>query len=133
MNRRKRISSADITTAKRYLEDKFLDWDDYCIHNIVTEYVLEALDGERGTADTDDDFDVSAEEVYEYAGPLATQYCIDNGLVPYQHAQLYDNYPPDSPSSDDLAVIAPIPGDFDLGGDVDYDDLNFFVYHWQFI
>jgi len=38
---RKKITSADISRAKKQLEDKFLNWDDFCIHNIVINYEVE--------------------------------------------------------------------------------------------
>jgi len=38
---RKKITSADITRAKKQLEDKFLNWDDFCIHNIIINYEVE--------------------------------------------------------------------------------------------
>lgn len=112
-------------------DDDESSWGSGALENgVFTEYVLEALDGERETADTNDDGDVSAEEVYDYAAPRATQYCIDHGMEPPQHAQLYDNYPPDSPSLDDLTVVAPIPGDFEPDGDVDMDDLAVLCDQW---
>lgn len=40
LKRPKNISPRDIACAKKYLEDKFLDWDDHCIHNIVLGYVV---------------------------------------------------------------------------------------------
>ncbi len=41
LGRRKRITSRDISYARKYLEDKFLDWDDFCVHNIVVNYEVE--------------------------------------------------------------------------------------------
>ncbi|MFH1519084.1 MAG: hypothetical protein ABIE75_00745 [Candidatus Omnitrophota bacterium] len=38
---RKKITSRDITRAKREIEEKFLNWDDFCIHNIVIKYEVE--------------------------------------------------------------------------------------------
>jgi cell division ATPase FtsA len=38
---RKRVTRGDISTAKKYLEEKFLDWDDFCLHNIVINYEIE--------------------------------------------------------------------------------------------
>lgn len=38
---RKKIVSGDISRAKKHLEDKFLSWDDFCIHNIVINYDIE--------------------------------------------------------------------------------------------
>lgn len=38
LKRKKRITADDISWAKKYLEDKFLDWDDFCIHNIIMSY-----------------------------------------------------------------------------------------------
>src|SRR3990167_6249229 len=37
---KKRISSFDLKFIKRYLEDKYLDWDDFCIHNIAFNYTV---------------------------------------------------------------------------------------------
>lgn len=44
LKRRKRIISSDISRAKKHLEDKFLNWDDFCIHNIVINYEVEGID-----------------------------------------------------------------------------------------
>jgi len=38
LKRKKRITADDISWAKKHLEDKFLDWDDFCIHNIAMSY-----------------------------------------------------------------------------------------------
>lgn len=38
---RKKITFRDISRAKKYIEDKFLSWDDFCIHNIVINYAVE--------------------------------------------------------------------------------------------
>ena len=38
LGRRKKINTADVILAKKYLEDKFIDWDDHCVHNIITSY-----------------------------------------------------------------------------------------------
>lgn len=38
---RKKITSSDISRAKKQLEDKFLNWDDFCIHNIIINYDVE--------------------------------------------------------------------------------------------
>ncbi len=37
---KKRISSFDLRFVKRCLEDKYLDWDDFCIHNIAFNYTV---------------------------------------------------------------------------------------------
>jgi hypothetical protein len=44
---KKTISSRDIAFAKKRLEGKFLNWDDTCIHNIVTSYKVEGLSYDR--------------------------------------------------------------------------------------
>lgn len=41
LRKRKRIAASDIEFAKKYLEDKFLEWDDRCIHNIALGYRAE--------------------------------------------------------------------------------------------
>jgi len=38
LKRKKRITADDISWSKKYLEDKFLDWDDICIHNVAMSY-----------------------------------------------------------------------------------------------
>lgn len=35
---KRKVSFSDIKFIKKYLEDKFLDWDDYCIHNIALQF-----------------------------------------------------------------------------------------------
>ncbi len=41
---RKKITPADIADAKKYVEDKFLEWDDRCLHNVVSAYGVEGLE-----------------------------------------------------------------------------------------
>jgi cell division ATPase FtsA len=41
LKRRKKITSRDISFVKRYCEDKFLDWNDHCLHNIGISYEVE--------------------------------------------------------------------------------------------
>jgi len=41
LNKRKKITAADIIFAKKYLQDTFLDWDDFCIHNFVLSYQVQ--------------------------------------------------------------------------------------------
>lgn len=43
LKRRKRITSRDIFLAKNNLEDKFLDWDDFCVHNVALSYEVEGV------------------------------------------------------------------------------------------
>jgi len=47
LSRRKIITPKDISFAKKYLEDKFLDWDDICLHNIVMNYEIDTIDYEN--------------------------------------------------------------------------------------
>jgi len=54
---KKRISAFDINFVKKHLEDKFLDWDDYGIHNITFNYSL------RGTDYLDPPFGVWAKKL----------------------------------------------------------------------
>jgi len=44
LKRRKRITSGDISFAKKCFEDKFLDWDDLRVHNIAINYKVEGVD-----------------------------------------------------------------------------------------
>jgi cell division ATPase FtsA len=41
LKKRKKINAADIIFAKKYLQDTYLDWDDFCIHNFVLSYEAE--------------------------------------------------------------------------------------------
>jgi cell division ATPase FtsA len=41
--KKKRLTPAVINTAKKYLEDKFLEWDQHCLHNIVLDYKAEGI------------------------------------------------------------------------------------------
>ena len=43
LKRPKRLTVGDISFAKKYLEDKFLNWDDFCIHNVVLNYEVEGV------------------------------------------------------------------------------------------
>ncbi|MBN1160578.1 MAG: caspase family protein, partial [Dehalococcoidales bacterium] len=54
-------------------------------NGVYTYYILEAMDN-FSDADTNNDNELSAEEVADYAGPLATDYNSS------QHPQLYDGY-----------------------------------------
>jgi len=40
-NKRKKITQKDINFAKKYLQDTYLDWDDFCIHNFILNYEIE--------------------------------------------------------------------------------------------
>jgi len=42
LKRKKRITPADIIFVKKYLENKFLDWDEHCIHNIAINYEIDS-------------------------------------------------------------------------------------------
>ena len=44
---RKKITSYDISRAKKHIEDKFLEWDDFCIHNIIINYEVEGRNYEK--------------------------------------------------------------------------------------
>ncbi|MCF7892538.1 MAG: hypothetical protein K9L77_00005, partial [Candidatus Omnitrophica bacterium] len=41
--KKKRLTPAVINAAKKYLEDKFLEWDQHCLHNIVLDYRVEGI------------------------------------------------------------------------------------------
>lgn len=41
LRKRKKVTTGDIFYIKKYLEDKFLDWDDFCVHNIPLSYGIE--------------------------------------------------------------------------------------------
>jgi cell division ATPase FtsA len=38
LKRKKQVTSRDISFAKKQIEDKFLDWDDLCLHDIALNY-----------------------------------------------------------------------------------------------
>jgi cell division ATPase FtsA len=40
LKRRKRIAVQDLMSAKKYLADIFLDWDDFCVHHFVLNYEI---------------------------------------------------------------------------------------------
>jgi cell division ATPase FtsA len=42
-SKKKRLTPAAINAAKKYLEDKFLEWDQHCLHNIVLDYKVEGI------------------------------------------------------------------------------------------
>ncbi len=44
LKRKKKITPGDIFLAKSYLENKFLDWDDFCVHNIPIRFKVEGVD-----------------------------------------------------------------------------------------
>ncbi|MHB8105395.1 MAG: caspase family protein [Dehalococcoidales bacterium] len=60
-------------------------------HSIFTYYVLQAFTNFT-TADSNHDSELTAEELYDYAGPLTTQYEIDHGYSSLQHPVLSDRY-----------------------------------------
>lgn len=39
--KRKKITQSDINFAKKYLQDTYLDWDDFCVHNFILNYEIE--------------------------------------------------------------------------------------------
>lgn len=41
LSKRKKVTFGDIALAKKYLQDTFLDWDDFCVHNFVLDYEIE--------------------------------------------------------------------------------------------
>ncbi|MFA5008652.1 MAG: hypothetical protein WC546_05470 [Candidatus Omnitrophota bacterium] len=41
LNKRKKITASDIMFAKKYLQDTYLDWDDFCVHHFVLNYEVE--------------------------------------------------------------------------------------------
>lgn len=47
LKRRKRITPRDISFVKKYLENKFLDWDDFCLHNVGLSYEVENIHYDR--------------------------------------------------------------------------------------
>ncbi|MCK4916758.1 MAG: hypothetical protein KAS51_00875 [Candidatus Omnitrophica bacterium] len=44
LKRKKKITTGDISLAKSYLENKFLDWDDFCVHNIPIHFNVEGIE-----------------------------------------------------------------------------------------
>jgi len=47
LKRDKKITSRDIAFVKKSIEDKFLNWDDSCVHNIVLNYEAGACGGRK--------------------------------------------------------------------------------------
>ncbi len=43
LKRVKKISARDIVRSKKYVEDVFLDWDDYCLHHFVNNYEIDGV------------------------------------------------------------------------------------------
>ncbi|MEI8349699.1 MAG: hypothetical protein WCI77_06055 [Candidatus Omnitrophota bacterium] len=41
LGKRKKITSGDILFTKKYVEDAYLDWDDFCMHHFVLRYEVE--------------------------------------------------------------------------------------------
>ncbi len=68
-------------------------WNNSFQHSVFTYYILQALD-KFDTTDTNNDYELSAEEIYEYASPLTTDEHSD------QHPVLDDRY------SGELPLIA---------------------------
>lgn len=44
LSKKKKLRASDIDAAKKYLEDKFLEWDERCLHHIVLNYKVEGID-----------------------------------------------------------------------------------------
>ena len=68
-------------------------------HGVFTYYLLEALGPQCGVADADGDCDISAEEMFGYARTETELY------NSYQHPQMYDNYPPGAPSTEEMTIV----------------------------
>lgn len=47
LKRRKKLDFDDLVFAKKYLEDIFLDWDDFCLHHFIYEYEVEGKTYQR--------------------------------------------------------------------------------------
>lgn len=41
LSKKKKLTPSDIDFGKKYIEDKFLKWDEFCLHHIVLNYQLE--------------------------------------------------------------------------------------------
>ena len=41
--RRRKLSLRDIFSAKKHIEDVFLDWDDFCLHHFVIDYEIDGV------------------------------------------------------------------------------------------
>jgi hypothetical protein len=67
-------------------------WETSILHNFVfTYYLLQAIE-KYGDSDTNHDLELTAEEIFQYAGPLATDYEILNLFSSIQHPMLDDHY-----------------------------------------
>lgn len=65
-------------------------WDDYTLeHGVLSYYILEAL-GDFEATDANDNYEVSIEEIFEYARPRTTNYTEAKPVV--QHPLISDNY-----------------------------------------
>jgi hypothetical protein len=60
-------------------------------HTVFTYYLLQAL-ANFDKADTNHDYELSVEELFEYASPLTTEYEEDNDFESIQHPTLDDSY-----------------------------------------
>lgn len=91
-------------------------------HAVFTYYVLQGL---GGSADSNKDGKISAEELFSYASPRVFEYMTERGE--YQQPQLYDGI-------DGEAIIVlreKIPADFDTDWDVDFADYTVFASYWM--
>lgn len=59
-------------------------------HSVFVHYILEALDE---FADVNHDYELSAEELFQYAEPETVDYTEFSGFTSTQHPVLYDGYP----------------------------------------
>jgi len=69
-----------------------LGWETSALHNFVfTYYLLQAIE-KYGDSDTNHDLELTAEEIFKYAGPSTTSYETLNLFASIQHPMLDDHY-----------------------------------------
>ncbi len=91
------LFSSDLSQSGRVIlmssQDNEGIWtDDTIQHSVFTHFILEAVNN-FDTYDTNHDYELSAEEIFAYAGPATSDFEIDNGYSPLiQHPLMSDSY-----------------------------------------
>ncbi len=71
-------------------------WDASLENSVFLYYVIDAINN-FDTSDTNNDYNLSAEEIFEYATPATIEFDEDEGYIPAQTPVLDDNYSGDVP------------------------------------
>jgi hypothetical protein len=71
-------------------------WDTPLANSVFVYFVIDAINN-FDTADTNNDDDLSAEEIFNYASPATTAYDTNQGFLPAQQPVLSDGYSGDVP------------------------------------